>query len=147
MKGTIMTSNLLIRLAKDADRDAVFYLARDLATSFEVGRQEFKSVFDRIQREDSIWLGVAESNAEVIGYLLGLDHLTFYANGRVAWIEEVVVRQDWRRRGVGQALTAAFESWTANRGAKLIALATRRAAKFYQSLGYEESATYFRKLV
>ena len=91
-----MTSNLLIRLAKDADRDAVFYLARDLATSFEVDRQEFDSVFDRIQREDSIWLGVAESNAEVIGYLLGLDHMTFYANGRVAWIEEVVVRQDWR---------------------------------------------------
>ena len=92
-------------------------------------------------------LGWAESNAEVIGYLLGLDHLTFYANGRVAWIEEVAVRQDWRRRGVGRALTAAFESWTTQRGAKLIALATRRATGFYQSLGYEESATYFRKLV
>ncbi len=143
-----MTSNFLIRLAEDTDSEAVFHLARDFATSFEVdNRQEFDSVFDRIQREDSIWLGVAESNAEVVGYLLGLDHLTFYANGRVAWIEEVVVRQDWRRRGVGRALTAAFESWTANRGAKLIALATRRAAKFYQSLGYEESATYFRKLV
>ena len=51
-----MTSNFLIRLAKDADRDAVFHLARDLATSFEVDRQEFDSVFDRIQREDSICL-------------------------------------------------------------------------------------------
>ena len=27
-------------------------------------------MFDLIQRENSIWLGVAESNAEVIGYLL-----------------------------------------------------------------------------
>ena len=142
-----MTLSPSIRLAEDADRDAVFCLVCDLATSFKVERQEFDAVFDGIQREDSIWLGVAESNAEVIGYLLGLDHLTFYANGRVAWIEEVAVRQDWRRRGVGRALTVAFESWTIQRGAKLIALATRRAAGFYQSLDYEESATYFRKLV
>jgi hypothetical protein len=28
----------------------------------------------------------------------------------------------------------------------LVALATRRAAPFYRALGYEESATYFRKV-
>jgi hypothetical protein len=28
-----------------------------------------------------------------------------------------------------------------------MALATRRAAAFYQALGYEESAVYFRKLL
>ncbi len=141
-----MTSNPSVRLAENSDRNSVFRLAKDFASSFEVERQEFDVVFDRIQHEDSIWLGVAESDAEIIGYLLGLDHCTFFVNGRVAWIEEVAVHQDWRRRGVGRALTTAFENWTINRGAKLIALATRRAAKFYQSLGYEESATYFRKL-
>ena len=31
--------------------------------------------------------------------------------------------------------------------AMLIALATRRIAPFYQSLGYELSATYFRKVL
>jgi hypothetical protein len=40
-----------------------------------------------------------------------------------------------------------FERWAAERGAKLVALATRRAAPFYQALGYQESATYFRKLL
>jgi len=29
----------------------------------------------------------------------------------------------------------------------LVALATRQAAPFYLSLGYEESATYFRKVL
>lgn len=142
-----MTLDLSIRLADNSDRDSVFRLARDFSTSFKVERQEFDTIFDRIQHEDSIWLGVAESDVGVIGYLLGLDHFTFFANGRVAWIEEVTVHQDWRRRGVGRALIVAFENWTTNRGAKLIALATRRAAMFYQSLGYEESATYFRKLI
>jgi hypothetical protein len=40
-----------------------------------------------------------------------------------------------------------FEAWAAKRGSKLVALATRRAAPFYQALGYEESAIYFRKLL
>jgi hypothetical protein len=41
----------------------------------------------------------------------------------------------------------AFESWAKSRGAALVALATRRAAPFYLALGYEESASYFRKLL
>jgi len=40
---------------------------------------------------------------------------------------------------------ARFEEWTASHGAKLVALATRRAAEFYRALGYTESAVYFRK--
>jgi hypothetical protein len=38
-----------------------------------------------------------------------------------------------------------FEHWTISRQCRLIALATRRAAPFYKRLGYDESATYFRK--
>jgi hypothetical protein len=43
-------------------------------------------------------------------------------------------------------LMSAFEQWAAAQGCALIALATRRAAPFYRALGYEESATYFRKV-
>ena len=39
-----------------------------------------------------------------------------------------------------------FERRAAERGSRLVALATRRASAFYLGLGYEESATYFRKL-
>ena len=41
----------------------------------------------------------------------------------------------------------AFERWAAGDGCALVALATRRAAPFYRDLGYEESASYFRKLL
>lgn len=33
------------------------------------------------------------------------------------------------------------------RGARLVALATRRADRFHESLGYERSAAYFRKVL
>jgi GNAT superfamily N-acetyltransferase len=46
---------------------------------------------------------------------------------------------------VGRALMAAAETWARHRGAAYIALATRRAAPFYQALAYDESATYFKR--
>jgi GNAT superfamily N-acetyltransferase len=79
--------------------------------------------------------------------VLGFDHYTFFANGRVAWVEELMVREPFRRQNIGQCLMQAFEAWAKARGCKLVGLATRRAAAFYQAIGYEESATYFRKLL
>ena len=65
----------------------------------------------------------------------------------MGWVEEVVVTQQYRGRGLGRALMSAFESWAAARDCALVALATRRAAPFYLALGYAESATYLRKIL
>ena len=72
---------------------------------------------------------------------------SFYANGRVAWVEEIMVDADYRKMEIGRSLMQSFEGWATDRDAKLVALATRRAGKFYKALGYEESATYWRKLL
>ena len=83
----------------------------------------------------------------MLGYLLGFDHYALFANGRVSWIEEIMVREDRRRQRIGENLMQEFEQWAKSRGSKLVALGTRRAATFYLALEYEESATYFRKLL
>lgn len=93
------------------------------------------------------FVAVASDGEQVIGYLLGFDHHTFYANGRVSWVEEIVAAENLRRRGVGRQLIESFEQWARSRQSKLVGLATRRAASFYRNLGYDESATYFRKLL
>jgi GNAT superfamily N-acetyltransferase len=80
-----------------------------------------------------------------VGYLLATSHPAFHANGPVAWVEEVMVVARARGTGVGRQLMAAAEDWARARGAAYVALATRRAAPFYQALGYEDSATYFKK--
>ena len=82
-----------------------------------------------------------------MGYLLGFVHPAFFANGPVAWVEEVLVRPEYRGRGAGRALMSAFEQHAAGRDCRLVALATRRAAAFYRALGYQESAVYFRKVL
>lgn len=136
---------MIIRRAKPDDKPALLRLAQDFATSFAVEQAAFERSFDALLTHPEAFLAVAEVNGEAAGYVLGFDHLTFFANGRAAWIEEIVVSQTFRRQGAGRKLMEAFETWAAKREVKIIALATRRAADFYTALGYEESAMYFRK--
>ena len=136
-----------VRRATPDDVDRVFSLASDLAASFDVEERAFKASYRQVVTDDDALLLVVEDNGEVVGYCLGFDHVTFFANGRVAWVEEMMVSSSHRRKGVGRSLMAAFERWSAARGAKLVAVATRRAAEFYRAAGYEESATYFRKIL
>ncbi len=136
-----------IRQAQPGDRDAVFILARDFATSFEVQRGPFNISFRKILDDPDALLLVAEDDGDVIGYCCGLDHDTLFANGSVAWVEEITVRASKRQSGIGKLLMTAFEDWARNRNSKYVALGTRRAADFYLAIGYEESAVYFRKLL
>jgi len=39
----------------------------------------------------------------------------------------------------------AFETEVQPRGCKLVSLSTRRAGDFYEALGYEKSAIYYKK--
>jgi len=136
-----------IRPAQYADAQAVFTLAQPFATSFVVEEQAFHRSFSALLASSQAHLAVAETARQLVGYVLGFAHYTFFANGRVAWVEEIMVSAAFRRQGIGQLLMQEFEAWAVAQGCKLVALATRRAAAFYQALGYEESAVYFRKLL
>jgi len=136
---------LVIRQAEARDSADIFRLAQAFATSFAVEQPAFEYAFAELLSDPKAFVAVAEQEGKVGGYILGFAHLTFFANGRVAWIEEIMVSEEHRRTGVGRRLMEAFETWARERDAKMIALATRRAADFYRSLGYEESAAYFRK--
>lgn len=136
-----------IREATHEDAEAVLVLAKPFVTSFVVEEQAFHHAFGELLVQADAFLAVAERQGQVVGYVLGFDHYTFYANDRVAWVEELMVGQASRRQGVGKALMQGFEAWCASRGSRLVALATRRAAGFYRAIGYEESAAYLRKLL
>jgi GNAT superfamily N-acetyltransferase len=66
------------------------------------------------------------------GYVMAFVHPTFFANGPVCWVEELMVAEDQRGRGIGRALVEHVETWAASADARLVALATRRASHFYR---------------
>ncbi|GII54687.1 N-acetyltransferase [Planotetraspora thailandica] len=115
--------------------------------TFRPERAAFDDAFPQLLENDEALLMVATVDGTVRGYLLGFAHLTLFANGRVAWVEEAMIDSSYRRHGIGRRLLEEFEGWARSRGAGYVALATRRAAEFYGALGFEVSATYYRKML
>src|ERR1700684_2200358 len=97
-----------IRLAAAEDGQQVFPLAREMATSFLVDEASFTVSFAGVLESDDAVVLVAEDGDEIVGYLLGVDHLAFYANGRVAYVEEVAVAEERRGQRIGRLLMDAF---------------------------------------
>lgn len=134
-----------VRPARASDRDAVWELAREFATTYEPVRGLFDPAYDELLQTA---LHVAELDGVLCGYVVAHRHATLFANAPVMWVEELMVAPGARRLGVGRALMTAVEEIARTAGAAAyVALATRRAAPFYDALGYEPSATFFRKLL
>ena len=135
----------LIRPATAADADGIWPLVSAFATSFTPDREAFAVILPALVARDDVLALVAESGDTLVGYLLAALHPTFFANGPVAGIEEVMVAASARRTGVGRALMAEAETWARSAGAAYCSLSTRRAPDFYAALGYETSGTFFKK--
>lgn len=135
-----------LRVARSADLDGIWPLVEAFATTFTPHEHTFRETFDRLLARDDTLLLVAQDGDEIVGYLLASAHLTFLADGEVVWVEELMVAEGRRLAGTGASLMARAEAWAAGRGAAYVSLASRRAGPFYLAQGYEDSATFYRKI-
>ena len=108
-----VTERVSVRRAGPPDGPAIFTLARAFATSFAAEQTAFEQALAELLAQRDAFVAVAEVDGEVAGYILGFDHVTFFANGRVAWTEEIMVGDSFRRRDIGSLLMGAFEQWAA----------------------------------
>ncbi len=138
-------SSVSVRHATSSDAAAVADLANQLAQSFPFSRMRFDASYAALLNTEDACLLLAANGDTALGYLLGFEHITFYANGPVANVEEIRVRAEFRGRGIGRTLMGAFERWAMSRNCSLVTLATRRAVPFYVALEYEESAAYLKE--
>jgi GNAT superfamily N-acetyltransferase len=136
-----------VRPAMAGDASAVADLVSNLAQSFAFSRTAFDRAYPVLLASRDACVLLAVRDKQPCGYLFGVTHLTFYANGPVAVVEEILVRPQDQQRGVGRQLLTAFESWTTELGCVQVTVATRRAVPFYRSLHYEETATLLRKVL
>jgi len=140
------SDNIDIRPATTEDVEQLWPLVKEFAFSYRPLRRAFAQSFtDLIGRSDTLILVAVAYTNTIVGYLLGSCHGTFFANGPVAWVEELMVSESVRSQGVATKLMSSAEEWARSIPAAYVALASRRAGDFYVSIGYEESATYYRK--
>lgn len=137
--------NINYRKALHKDEEELFALAAKLATSFKLNKEDFTKTYQEVMSNPNADVFLAEDESKIIGYGLVFHHPTFYANGVISWVEELFVLDEYRGMKIGKRLMELIEGEAIERGSKLVALATRRASDFYKAIGYEESATYFKK--
>jgi GNAT superfamily N-acetyltransferase len=140
-----MATLLKVRRATVADEFELFELVKRFPTPTPPSHEVFADALRLKLRDSDGFVAVAESDNHLVGYVAGDAHGTFYAGGKVAWVDEILVTEEARRRGIGRALMAEFEAWAENGRCALIGLATRGAATFYEEHGVETSAGYFKR--
>jgi GNAT superfamily N-acetyltransferase len=140
-----MATLLKVRRATVADEFALFALVSRFPTPTPPRREAFAESLRTKLKDPDGFVAVAELGRELVGYVAGDAHETFYAGGKIAWVDEILVTETARRQGIGRALMAEFESWAENGRCRLIGLATRAATSFYEELGFEDSAGYYKR--
>ena len=140
-----MAAMLKVRRATVADEFALFALVSRFPTPTPPSRETFAEGLRKKLRDADGFIAVAELGGQLVGYVAGDAHETFYAGGKVAWVDEILVAEGARRQGIGRALMAEFDAWAENGRCRLIGLATRAASSFYEELGFEDSAGYFKR--
>lgn len=128
-----------------SDATSLFELVRAFPTPTPPDADAFARALRAKLDDPSSYLGVAEREGTLVGYVAGYAHPTFYAGGNTAWVDELLVDDSFRGQGIGRALMDAFEAWAAGLGCTLVSLATRGAGPFYQRLGYTSKAEYYKK--
>lgn len=114
-------SEWTIRAGTAADLDSALDLVRELAR-YERAPEEVITSVEVYRRDlEAGWyeLVVAEHNATIIGIALGHRAYSTW-KGRIFYLDDLVVRENWRGKGIGLRLFEAFADLARQRGAGLL---------------------------
>lgn len=85
---------------------------------------------------------VALINRKIVGVIV--FKLEQYWEGKVLIIEDLAVKEEFKKRGIGKSLLNFIESYAKNKNIKRILFTTNKKSKainFYKKLGYKEEKT------
>jgi ribosomal protein S18 acetylase RimI-like enzyme len=105
-----MSDDIEVRPAIAHDLEQVWPMVNDFARSYRPQRSAYERSFGELLKRPDTLILVALNQGAIVGYLLGGYHGTFFANGPVAWIEELMVKEPFRRRGVATKLMSSAEA-------------------------------------
>lgn len=136
------SANLTIRLATAADAEGIAQLAGQLGYPATV--EETIQRLCVVNRHSQQAVYVAEANGRTAGWVHAFvrPSLTTEPSAEVA---ALVVDEQCRSRGIGQALMTEAERWAKQQGCVTVRLRSNvtrlRAHAFYERLGYETLKT------
>jgi diamine N-acetyltransferase len=134
---------LVIRDARLGDEDAILVLLFEFA-QFERLTEKFRLTRERIARdfigrERRVQCDVAEWDGAIAGVMIWYRSYATFAASPGIYLEDLFVRSEFRRRGIGNAFVERLARYAAEEGADRIDWCVldwnRVAIEFYENLG------------
>jgi GNAT superfamily N-acetyltransferase len=131
-----------VRRGRPGDAAPVLALVRQLG--YAPDERGFDETFAQVVRHPEAAVFVATEGLRVIGYLALSHRPQIHLCGRIAVIDELIVDQSRRGRGIGSALVDAALTHARGLGCRRVELSTQRAResyarKFYPTHGFVEA--------
>ena len=143
--------NITLRRAMISDAKAIYELCRS-ELGYDFSLEQVETNVRRLIGDSTNLLLVAEQNNELAGFVHANSHEPVYAP-KMKSVMALVVREEFRKQGLGHTLVGAVENWAIESGASGVRLNSgdtmNDALHFYKSMGYEYIRTQynFRKML
>lgn len=135
-----------IRHCTEADFEDVFELLKQLWPSKELSSTALRSVYERALAEHQHYICAVDAN-RIVGFCSLTVKNSLWQGGYMAHVDELVVDEHYRGRGIGRALLAEAIRAAQRGGCSRIELdsAFHRtgAHEFYEAQGFENRAYLF----
>jgi len=131
-----------IRPARIEDAEDIARLTTELG--YPSSETEIRTRIERLLQSDAYFLVVAEREATIVGWIAAERRLLL-ESGERADISGLIVTEQARRSGTGQALVRAAEEWARRQGLNRMVVRSSvsrlESHPFYERLGYVRAKT------
>ena len=140
---------IFIRQANPSDAPAVVTLIRELAASMGEQTPLFPAYVEGYLADPGCFILLAEEQDRAVGLLSYTLRPNLYHAGTSALIDELVVVDGQRGRGIGEALVARLLDELVNLRCAEVSVSTmldnHGAQRFYRRLGFEDEALFLER--
>lgn len=140
-------SCVTVRNCRYEDLTFVINLMHELkevaSTNSDFVKEDMIEIFNEMERKPEIYLNiVAEVNGMVVGFISVIFYKTLYHKGGTALINELVISNNYRGKGIGRLLVEKVKEEALKRGMDELEVGTeitnKRAQSFYKKCGFDE---------
>ena len=136
-----------VRRIEFVDFPELYNLLSQLMTKGPLDRTRMETTFREIIGDPLVRIGVFDDGQEILGMVSISVHSTLHHFGKVAVIDEMVVHEKARMKGVGKELMNWAKRQAKQQGIDTIELHSDElrtsAHEFYKSLGFEHKGSVF----
>ena len=96
-----------------------------------------------LQDQENRCIFIAEFDQQIVGMISGQSVVSTAEGGLSVWVEDVVIKQNYRGQGIGRELLSAIESWALQKGARRLQLLAdinnSSALAFYKQMNWSDT--------